>query len=50
VTARDDWGYKPRHLLKQGACEDMATVNRYYYGHTDDDEADINALHGDREN
>lgn len=45
-TAVDEWKLSKAQLFAQGAWEDMATVNRFYYGTTDDTHADVRALIG----
>lgn len=40
-TAVDKWKYTKAELFEQGGWEDMATVNRYYYGVTDDTHGDV---------
>lgn len=45
-TAVDHWGYTRAQLYQQGGWEDMTTVERYYYGTTDDTPAEVRSLIG----
>ncbi|MEZ5117994.1 MAG: hypothetical protein R2737_17155 [Candidatus Nanopelagicales bacterium] len=46
VTAVDEWHFTRSMLYAQGGWEDMATVERYYYGVTDDTHSQVVELLG----